>query len=132
MYYDNIDDVSTTTTTTMTTTFSFTSTDECHLCEEQTEVGEIVGVGGVGVHSSLVKVLDSVENGRSVVRLSVQKNREVPQAFRVDRVGGDSCLEQLLSLNRTRENTQSNINYGNGWIRSTLRREKMQDRVRLR
>lgn len=45
---------------------------ERHLREEQAVVGEIVGIGGVGVHSTLVKILDSVEHLRPVVRLSVQ------------------------------------------------------------
>lgn len=43
-----------------------------HLCEEEAVVGEIVGVGGVGVHGALVKILDFVEHRRSVGRLTVQ------------------------------------------------------------
>lgn len=45
---------------------------ECHLCEEKAVVREIVGVGGVGVHGALVKVLDFVKHHRFVGRLPVQ------------------------------------------------------------
>lgn len=71
---------------------------ECHLCEEEAVVGEVVGVGGVGMHGALVKILDFVEHRRPIGRLPVQQHRQIPEAFGVEWVGGDSCLEQLLGL----------------------------------
>lgn len=46
-----------------------------HLSEEEAVVGEIIGVGGVGVHGALVKIFDFVEHRRSVGRLPVQQHR---------------------------------------------------------
>lgn len=44
---------------------------EYHLCKKQAIVGEIVGIGWIGVHCALVQVLDFVKYRRSVGRLTV-------------------------------------------------------------